>query len=124
MGPERTAPGRGGWDASIVIFKLFGLWHFSQCLGSKSVLCSIALGKIRDLGCPTAPSGLQGKAKAQDHELAETASSAASKRRRADVASVAENTVQSGSQLDAFAGSPRTHGRAAVPPLRPPLRRV
>ena len=38
MGPERTAPGRDPWDASFVIFKVFG----SQCLdaaaGHKSVL--------------------------------------------------------------------------------------
>ena len=47
--------------ASFVIFKLFGLWHFSQCLGSKSVLLHRILGEIRDLGCPTSALGLQRK---------------------------------------------------------------
>ena len=51
----------------IFLFQTIRVVAFlSQCLGSKSVLLHRILGEIRDLGCPTAPSGLQGKAEAQD----------------------------------------------------------
>ena len=106
-------------DARLLFSSISGFGPFFPVLGLKSVLLHRILGEIRDLGCPTAPSGcsakLRLKIKSYRRRDSQQCSIKAQTRRR---------RIRRGEHsaewfpLDAFAGSPRTHGRAAVPPLR------